>query len=296
MSRTGAQIFDDLLNLNADEWNNLLSKELNISINHLKELIISRELKLNKNKVKVEINQSKIREASAKNDDYDELLNKVAKLNKYVIKLSDNEEIITSLSCTGKIIVGMDFSNSRLEDSYFCHCNFYNCKFTNSNMGDSIINSCTFNNCDLRKSDFTSSAIARSKFIECNLKNVTFDYNILTDSAFVVCDFSNSSFIQSKILYTGFSDCLGIKTDWKDVDFTQISFTKIDLSNSNFKRSKLYDSILVKVNLLGCDFDSFVATAITASMCLYDEKHESFFKTDNSIFNPSTFEWEDEKE
>jgi uncharacterized protein YjbI with pentapeptide repeats len=297
--RDATKIYDDLLNLNADEWNTILSKELNLPIKHIKGFITSRTIKKDENRTKIELNKNKLkdvfkkiksRKSPKKSDDN----NQMSIMDKYVISFSENEEIITSLACVGKIIVGLDFSNSLIEESYLCHCVFYNCKFNNSNLGDSVINSCIFNSCDFTKADFTSAAMARNQFIECELKATTFDYTVLSDNVIIGCNFSNSSFIQSKILYTGFSECNCEKTDWKDVDWIQNSLSSVILRNSDFRRAKIVDSILLGVDLSNCDFNSFITSSITCACCIYDKKHHVLFKGDD-VYNPSTFEWVDEE-
>jgi uncharacterized protein YjbI with pentapeptide repeats len=289
--RDATQIYNDLLDLNADEWNTILSKELNLPIKHIKEFITSRTIKMDENKIKIELNKNKLKDIFKKTPPKKKKKTEQENiLDKYVISFSENDEIIASLACTGKIIIGLDFSKSQIEESYLCHCIFYNCKFNETNLGDSVINSCIFNNCDFTKADFTNTAMARNRLIECNLKNATFDYTVLSDNAIMFCDLSNSSFLQSKVLYTGFSDCNCEKTDWKDVDWVQNSLSNVNLSNSDFRRAKIVDSILLGVNLMNCDFNSFMTSAITCASCVYDKKHHILFKNDDN-YNPSTFEW-----
>ena len=293
MKRDGESIFEDLLNLNADEWNTLLAKELNLSLNQIKELILSRELKLDEPKPKIDISKSKIKNHITKGST--EVIDSAHLLNNYVITFEPNEELITSIACTGKIIVGLDFSKAQLIDSYFCHCIFYNCKFSNANLNGAVLNFCTFNSCDFEKADFTSSTISRNRFIECNLKNTTFEYIVMSDCIVIASKLNNSIFNQSKILYSGFNDCDARETQWKDVDVVQSSFTNVNMHSSNFKRAKIIDSILIRSIFLNCDFNMFVVSAITTADCTYDEKNAEFFNMTHLVYNPSIFEWEKKK-
>ena len=72
--------------------------------------------------------------------------------------------------------------------------------------------------------------------------------------------------------------------------------TNVDISDSEFKRAKIVESIFMKVNLLNCKFNSFAATALTMAQCQYDKKYDNLFKNDISSLSPSTFEWEEREE
>lgn len=258
--------------------------------------MLSREIKIElPNPVNLEITKNTIREISKSSsnisDETDTFYNAHI-ADKYVISLFADEQLINSIACSGKIIVGIDFSNTQLPESYFCHCIFYNCNFTHADFTDSVINSCTFNKCDFKDADFTNSAMARNKIINCEAVNATFDYTAITDNVIIASNFSNASFIQSKIFYTGFTECDLQNNDFKDVDFVQIALTDVNLMGSTFKRSKMIDSILIKSNFLKCEFDSFTTNAITSTMCEYDPKYKYYFQPEKYLYTPSLFEWE----
>jgi len=297
MKRSNEQILDDLVNLNADQWNTLLSEELDIPIGLLKELIMARELK-NDHKTKINIYKDVFKEIQSNVDEKQEnaiikdILEQSTVLDKYVVKLSNDKEVISSLSCTGKIIVGLDLYNSYLEDSYFCNCIFYNCNLSGSNLSNSVLNSCTINNCDMENADFTASTISRTKFIESNLKSALLEYSVLSDDAIIGCNINESSFRQSHILYTGFHECKVKASDFKESEFVQLATVDSDFGYSDFKRAKMCDVVLMRSNFKNCNFDDFYVTAVSHNRCKFDDKYKDRFKMEHNSNSPSIFEWE----
>lgn len=297
MTRNNAQILDDLVNLNADEWNILLSEEMNISVNILKKLSLAREF-ISDDKSKIIIYKDTFKEIFKQTQYEKTLLNDVMDtsniLDKYVVMMSDEEQVINSISCSGKIIVGLDFTKAHLEDSYFSNCVFYNCNFTDTNFGSSVFNSCTMNHCNNQNADFGVSTLSRNKFISCNFKSAGLEYSVFTDNAFLSCDLSQTSFRQSKILYTGFNECNIKGTDFREVDFVQLSSVDSDFKYSDFRKAKMVDSILLRTNLSKCNLDTFSASAITHNQCNIDDKYKDYFKMAHHLNTPSLFEWEQE--
>ena len=125
------QLFSDLINMNADEWNTTLARELGMSVDVMrmsvskKEMLVRSEDRFHINIIKSKYNTGKLESCS---DSYNE--SNQSMLSKYVIRLRlDDDEthdsdfcadnMIEAFSCTGKIIIGMDFRGSDLSNSYF---------------------------------------------------------------------------------------------------------------------------------------------------------------------------------
>ena len=88
---------------------------------------------------------------------------------------------------------------------------------------------------------------------------------------------SDDSIIQSKILYTSFSECILTHSDFKDTDLIQCIFTNTNLKTSDFKRSSMVDCMLVRCDLSACEFNSFSITCTSNSLCKIDDINKSIF-------------------
>jgi uncharacterized protein YjbI with pentapeptide repeats len=298
-------VFYDLVNLTADEWNQSVADTFDYTVDGLRSLVTSRSLAIANERTHVEVERTmigilaEIQQDDDKNNviEYndtpdEDVLYRATLLDKFTIDLHGGDEEINSIALTGKIIIGLDFSEGDFSSSYFCHCIFYNCIFDNSNLERMTIVNCTFTRCSFRSVDFTSSVIGRCKFFETTLDEASFDYTNITDCSFVVSSVNYASFIQSKILYTGFSDVEGNNSDWKDTDVVQCSFSNTQLSNCDFKRATLVDDMFIRVDLSGCDFSAVTVTCLTVTMTLVPEEFREFFEVNHLLYSPSVFEWE----
>lgn len=302
------KILDKLINSTADEWNSRVAMSIGVPVSSLRDMVISRELRIAESKINLYIDKHLIDDI-AKDQLTEDADTKVKLLNadnesaynptiidKFIIKVKSAEDnIVESIALTGKILVGVDFSESDLSNSYFCGCVFYNCSFKNCSLESSVITGCVFNTCDFTECDLTGSTIARTQIYESTLINSVFEYCSISDSALLSNVFDSSTFIQSKILFTGISDSSLIKCDFKDTDIVQCSLVNSDFSSGDFKRSTLVDSILVRSNFSSCDLASLMVTCITQVKCLYDSKYESLFAMDLLLYSPALFEWESEE-
>lgn len=298
--------FKDLVDLKADDWNNRVALEYGIGVEDLKDQILRRELRLLENRIKQRITKEEIDSLSKeqkllddinlellKDGDYNSIYEPVS-IDKFKIKITDTEDIVDSIAITGKIIVGANFSKSNLSDSYFCGCTFYQCKLIDVDFGNSVLVGCNFVDCDMKSIDFNGSTITRTHFYECQMNKSLMDYVALTDSMLVGCNISYMSTTQSRILFTGFNDCVSIGVNWKESDIVQCSFTNCEMNESDFKRVTLVDSILMRCSLMKCDFNSLSVTCITLFECEYDSKYNHLFKMESLLYSPSKFEWTDE--
>ena len=302
-----SNIFDDLMNLNADEWNQSIAFQIGMPLGKLKTLIAHQELMLDVGSLRLQINKNDItksgkeqlaREKTLKKqykklfkDDYKEA---ITTLKNYVVTIEDDDIIITSIACTGKIIVGIDFSNSQLENSYFNHCIFYNCNFTKCHMESSFITSCSFINCNLNDIDLIGATLARNSFLLSDMTRINYTYAVLSDNAFVNCDLSKSNFLQARILFSGFNECHLIHESFRDTELGQVTIINSNLYGSDFKNTDVLDSIFTRVDLLGCSFKDFTSNSLTLVNCKYDEQYKELFVRDNLTYNPSIVEWDNE--
>lgn len=298
-------ILFDLINTTADEWNTLMAANLGYGVDDLRNLITARGISIAHEKTKVEVDKKFIKEYSElqKQQDKDtvaeyngspndDTLYKATLLEKYTVTVNGLEEEVNSIALTGKIIVGLDFSDSDLSHSYFCHCVFYNCVFDNTSLENMTILNCTFTKCSFAFADFTSSVIGRCRFFESNLERAALDYTNITDCSFIVSNLCNISLIQSKILYTGFSDSQFDGSDWKDTDIVQCSFSNSSLTECDFKRATLVDDIFIRVDFSGTDFSSVMVTCLTVALTVVPEEFQELFEVNHLLYSPAMFEWE----
>lgn len=308
--RSALELFDDLINLNADEWNTKLAKELGMTLDELKFAFIMRDkIAITEDRVKLDVYKIQIQQSGSVQKDKDtenldnynnsdtqnqrdKILHKPTKLDRYTIRVNDSDTIIDSIACTGKIIVGMDFSKAELADSYFCHCIFYNCDFREANLTENTFQSCIFNSCSFLKADFMNSIVSKGLFIDCNLDNTTFDCSFITDTPFIASQLNFSSFMQATLLNSGFTDCDLMHSQLIDSKHVSCSWTQCNFTDAKFKRSRLTDLIIVKADMTGCDFDLSLVSCLTLSECKYNEKYAELFKMNHLLFSPSVMEWE----
>lgn len=307
--RSGPELFKNLMDMCADVWNITLAKELGMTVDELKYAFIMRDkIAITEDRVKLDIYKLDIERNGELQKDIDEenlkkyespgkedkskILKQPTKLDKYTVRVNNNKTIIDSIACTGKIIVGMDFSEAQLEDSYFCHCIFFNCDFRETNLSENTFQSCVFNSCSFVKSDFMNSIISKGLFIDCNMDNSTFDCAFITDSPFIACQLNFCSFMQATMINSGFTNCDLMHGQFTDSKHVSVSWTQCNFTDSKFKRCRLTDLIMVKANLGGCDLEGSLVSCLTLSECNYDDKYCELFKMNHLLFSPSVMEWE----
>ena len=143
--------FKDLVNLKADEWNERVAIEYDISVEELKDIVIRRDLRLLENRIKHQVTKDEIEEMASDQKEIDlfnvdlfadgdnSVIYEPTVLDKFIVKISDTDDIVDSIALTGKIVVGADFRGKRY--SYFvgsclcgcwCYidCNYECCSYT----------------------------------------------------------------------------------------------------------------------------------------------------------------------
>jgi len=298
-------VFNDLVNLNADEWNLLVSADLKMPISKIRSLITYRELMVDVGKIRLQINKNLVTQSGLEQIKIEEELSQqyekifkdsfdesVSTLKNYTVKLENNKKLISSVACTGKIIIGLDFSNSELSGCYLTNCVLYNCNFSLSNMESSFITSCSFVDCSIDGVDFTGSTLSRNSFISCKFTKSNFTYSVLSDNVYCNCNLDGSNLLQARILFSGFRDCTMQNMLCRDADMGQIVVSNSILKGSDFKHSSIMDAIFTRVNLLECNLDNIITGALTLNSCQYDKKYKHYFTMDHLTYSPAIFEWE----
>ncbi len=315
--RDSSELLRDLINMTADQWNTRLAQELNMNPNDFRNSFLVRDklTNISEDRIKLDLykmqlkdfgneqletddnNFRKIETGKLDEDETgDDILYAPTTLTKFTIREHDGKKIIESISCTGKIIVGMDFANAELDLSYFCHCIFYNCSFNEASLTETTFQTCIFNSCSFLNADFTDTVISKTVFTDCNMDNSCFNCSVLTDSPIIACQANFSTFIQAVLVNVGIIDTDIIQSDFTDVKFSSVSVVKANFKDTIFKRARLIDILMTRCDLKGCDLTQVTVTAFTAGGCEYDDKYIELFKMNHLLFSPSVVEWENNGE
>ena len=303
--RTAQELFNDLVNDTADEWNTKMAKDVGLDVEYLKaSTIVKENLSNNEDRIHLTLSKESINTLYKKQIEKDKSVDgplslkdddmyKGYALNKYVVRVNDSMHYIDSIACTGKIIVGMDFSKADLSNSYFCECVFFNCRFTHAQIQTTGWVGCVFNDCDVESADFTGSVFTRCRFMESCLDRASFAYTTITDTVFLADQMMDSDFFQAKVINSGFNDCHGDESSFKDVAFISTSFSLCEFRNSWFNNASLMDVVLTHSDLTGSSFDNVSATCVTAAKVKIDGKFRHLLDMNHALFSPSIFEWEE---
>lgn len=263
--RDSGQLFNDLISMNADVWNTALADELGVSLDVLRAGISKKDMLVrDEDRLHMNIVKSKYVSGRDVSDD-----GEISKLNKYVIRLREKSNLpdseICGLTCTGKLIVGMDFIDSDMSNSYFCDCVFYNCDFSNCNLESSVFNGCILNSCICGNTNFSGSTILKCMVIDTTFGGADFRVSIIMDSTIIGSQGLMCIFNEVRFTGVGFIDSVFSHSDFRGCGCILTSFTMTELNDANFSDSGLIDCMFVDVDLCGATFTDVFATCITSS-------------------------------
>lgn len=312
--RNNNQLLNDLIYLNADQWNILLATELGMSVEKLKLCFLQRDDLLDTDpRVKIYLDKEIINQHynNVKHEDDDnfklianqteedkienisEFLQQPTSLDRFSIRIHEGKKIAESISVTGKVIVGMDFSESDLSYSYFCHCIFYNCSFRKTHLLETTLKNCIFNKCIFDESELSNSIITKTPFMDCSIKNANLDVSVFTDCHFINAKLNNTKMVQSIFIDSGFTACDLTNVDMLDSKLNCVAFSLSDIIDSNLRKSNWCDVILVRSTFSKVDVSFMSMTSVTHSSCRIDAEYEELFKMNHMLFSPGIVEWED---
>ena len=287
--------FSDLVNLNADEWNKLLAYEFNYTVDTLRRTTVTNAFRLIGEKLKISIDKEAIDKEAIDMLFKERLLDgEPNPLNSFAIKIGKNDIESQSVSLTGKIIVGVDFSECDLSFGYFCDCIFYNCVFDNTNLEFSTFSSCTFNGSSLKKANLVSCTFGRTKLFDSEFDGSNFEYSVFTDCPIVGSSFVNINISQSKLIYSGSIDSDFSNSIFVHSDFIDSAFINTNLSSSNFNSSNIMGCIYNACNLVNSTFENSYLTRITSTLCQYDENIKKIFTEFGVEYTQSMNEFTDD--
>ena len=281
--------FSDLVNLNADEWNKLLAYEFNYTVDQLKRTTTTNSFRLVGEKLKVDADKSII------NILFNERLidGEPKPLDSFSVKVSKRDIESQSISLTGKVVIGIDFSNCDLSFGYFCDCIFYNCIFDNTNLEFSTFSSSTFNGCSLKNANLVSCTFGRTKIFDSEFDGSSFEYSVFTDSPIVGSSFIHVNISQSKLIYSGSLDSDFSDSNFVHSDFIDSAFINTTFSRCMFNSSNVMGCIYNACNLMGSSFENSYLSRITTTLCQYDDTVKKVFTDLGASYTQSTNEFAD---
>lgn len=280
--RDADQLINDLINMNADTWNSVLASELGISVDALRMSVSKKEMLVrSEDRFHMNIIKSKYKSGvNIDSGDGDELTQ--SKLSKYVIRLracdyttTDSgfgDNVIEAFSCTGKIIVGMDFTGSDLSNSYFCDCIFYNCDFESCNLESSVFNTCIVNSCMFHKSNMSGVTVIRSTLIDTALSETDLSTSNWFDSAVIGSHALHSRFYEARLTGTAIVDSVFNYSVFRGAGFILTSFTMSEFRDCDFRDVGMFDSMFADIDLLGSVFGAAFMTCITSTKLRTDNR------------------------
>jgi len=148
-----------------------------------------------------------------------------------------SETTFSDLKCVGTDISGIEFLECTFKSSVFEKVTFRNC----------IFEQCVFESCALILPGIGHSTFDDVQFLECKIAGLNFgDLNAfsvklgfekskLLSCSFVGLDLKGTSFINSQIVDSVFRECNLQKSDFEGVLFRSTSFSRNDLTCTNFK-------------------------------------------------------------
>lgn len=166
------------------------------------------------------------------------------------------------------------FDGIEATGEFFTDVIFENCTFQQCNFSDTRLYKCKFVDCSFTASNLSNINVDYSKFFDTNFKEsklvgvdwtkadwprfnftapISFSECIINDSSFFGLslselelkhckahdvDFRNGNFTKSKFMYTDFTNSLFLKTNLREVDFSEAENYDIDIFNNDIKAAR----------------------------------------------------------
>ena len=292
--RTSKQLFNDLVNLTADEWNKKMSTELGVSVEHLRaHLVVKETLTRSEDRLNITVMKAKVsNEFKKETNSMGESFLVTPKLSKYVLRMRDGDEIIAhSIACTGKFIIGMDFRDSELSGSYFCDCVFFNCDFSKSQMDTTVFNGCVINNCFFHGVDLSTSYIIRSSILDSVFNDSTLDNSTIIDTMFIGVQGVMCKMSDTRISGSGFVESFFIGSQMPGSFWVMTSSIMTEFRDSDMSESSFLDCIFTSSDFRGCSFKDSNFSCVTVSRNKGDAKMNELFEESIQLRSQAEFEF-----
>jgi uncharacterized protein YjbI with pentapeptide repeats len=297
-------LLEKLINQTADQWNNEMSVIYGQPVNKLLSMFKTRdssfliEYTIPVNISKPEISrlaqfQLEIDETYEPNKSIDNKSVAISSIvEKYQIKFNKDDVIFDAMTVVGKIIIGIDFSESNLEECFFSDCVFYACKFNSSIMHKSKFSNCVFNTCEIISTDLTNSIFSRCRIYDSIVTSSSFSYSTFNESIILGSDFSGSDMKSINIINTSITESLFKSIDFSYSELFTVSISICDLSDSEFTHTSIVDSILMSVNILNSNLKYISLNSNTMVDINYDKIYDEVFNMNDYLYSPGMHDWQ----
>lgn len=155
-------------------------------------------------------------------------------------KILQDDRIEDIIVCEN-IITGEDFYRIELSSAIFQKCMFTNCNFLKGSFVDVKFAACDFSNCNFEETYFD-----RCRFEECKCMGINLSESVIKNTLFKESGLQYAVFDKSKITDSGFCN----------VDFTEGSFSEVNLKGFTAKDCNFIKSNFFKTSLKNIDFSS----------------------------------------
>jgi fluoroquinolone resistance protein len=297
------KILERMISYTADQWNQSMSSVYGQTTNKLISMFKTRDSSFVLDAyIPVSISRPEISRLAALELEFDNvskdepiteknvLVSSI--VEKYQIKFDKDDVIFDAISLVGKIIIGIDFSDSNLGESFFSDCIFYACKFNNSVMDKTKFSGCIFNTCEMSNSDLTNSVFSRCRLFDSIMTNTSFEYSTFNESILIGMDLSKSNFRSVKLINTSITESNVIFSDWSHSDIFTASLSISDFSGSDFTETSIVDCIIMSVNMVESNLKTISLNANSITDLQYDPIYDEVFNMDTYLYSPGIHEWE----
>lgn len=296
--RNSQQLFNDLVNLTADEWNTKMSADIGISVEQLRaHLVVKETLTRSEDRLNITVKKAKLStEFKKETNSVGESFLTTPKLSKYVLRMRDGDEPIAySIACTGKYIIGMDFRESELSGSYFCDCVFFNCDFSQSKMDTTVFNGCVINNCFFHDIDLSMSYIIRSSILDSVFNDSTLNNSTIIDTMFIGVQAMMCKMSDTRISGSGFVESFFVGSHMPGSFWVMTSSVMTEFRDSDMSESSFMDCIFSSSDFRGCSFSNSNFSCVTATRNQGDAKMNALFEESIQLRSQAEFEFKERR-
>jgi fluoroquinolone resistance protein len=135
-----------------------------------------------------------------------------------------------------------DYSNQRMANKEYDHCNFINCNFSAANLFQTVFIDCQFTGCNLKLTQVPQTGFQQTLFTDCNLTGIHWHESspFLYSPQFNNCILTLGSFYAMKLKQLHFINCQLHEVIFTEADLTETIFSHCDLDRAVFDNTLLH--------------------------------------------------------
>jgi uncharacterized protein YjbI with pentapeptide repeats len=294
-------MLEELIELNADEWNTFIARRLGMDVNRLREVVVQKEeMDNNSNEMRVDGDVQSLRSAvlnarkkyisSLNNDRIAELRKKLDTTSKENTEMPELDEGPPPESEDGpdshipshrpddfSVHVNNDIievNGAVFVGKIITHIDFVNVDFTGSMFSACVFFKCTFDGCVMNDTTFSNCTINQCSMIGQHLLDTSFFRCVFMDTSL------NGAIVNDSIIVdTAYMDCQLQGATFDRARINTCAFSRSDFSRSRFTKANIKQCSFSECSLTDTDFqyshlfdDVFVkcdVLGIELNMCHY---------------------------